>query len=73
MFKFSAIATIEVKIIDVNDNPPYFPHSFYNATVREDGVIGSNVILVQARDIDSGKYIRLSVVLVEAKGIDRDK
>ncbi|XP_041375475.1 neural-cadherin-like [Gigantopelta aegis] len=57
----SAVATIEVTITDMNDNPPVFPQNVYNATVDEDAVIGSKVILVQARDVDSAATLLYSI------------
>ena len=47
-------ATVEITILDVNDNAPEFLESFYNATISEDSDTGVVVEIVTARDLDSG-------------------
>uniref|UniRef100_A0A8C4SFL6 Cadherin domain-containing protein n=1 Tax=Erpetoichthys calabaricus TaxID=27687 RepID=A0A8C4SFL6_ERPCA len=46
--------TVEIKIIvlDVNDNAPVFSQEVYKASVREDSLIGSILLKVQANDAD---------------------
>ncbi|XP_051790246.1 protocadherin gamma-A11-like [Erpetoichthys calabaricus] len=46
--------TVEIKIIvlDINDNAPVFTQEVYKASVREDSLIGSVLLKVQANDAD---------------------
>ena len=47
-------ARIEVKVNDINDNPPrFFPQS-YSKTITEDTQIGSKLMSLHATDIDEG-------------------
>lgn len=50
----SGTATVEVTILDINDNSPQFPSSSYTADVSEDVPIGSLVLEVTATDPDQG-------------------
>ena len=47
-------ATVEITILDVNDNAPQFLEPFYNTTISEDSDTGVVIAVVTARDIDSG-------------------
>ncbi|XP_076876271.1 protocadherin-16 [Brachyhypopomus gauderio] len=51
----SSTATIEVTVLDVNDNSPKFSSSSYTIDVLEDTVVGSLVLEVTARDADVGQ------------------
>jgi len=42
-----------IVIKDKNDNSPYFPQSHYKAEVPEDADVGSKVIEVKAKDLDT--------------------
>lgn len=46
--------TVNIKIIDVNDNQPIFNQSRYFATVPENATVGTTVLQVFANDADSG-------------------
>uniref|UniRef100_A0A669B0U8 Protocadherin-16 n=1 Tax=Oreochromis niloticus TaxID=8128 RepID=A0A669B0U8_ORENI len=48
----SAIATVHVQVSDINDNAPIFHQSEYRATVSEDGLPGSTVLILEAVDGD---------------------
>ncbi|XP_056139750.1 protocadherin-16-like [Lampris incognitus] len=50
----SSTATVEVAILDINDNSPQFQSSSYTADVSEDVPIGSLVLEVKATDLDYG-------------------
>lgn len=50
----SAMATLSVFVMDVNDNAPQFSVSEYTAAVPESLVVGSSVTQVRATDADSG-------------------
>uniref|UniRef100_A0A8C3PES8 Cadherin 24 n=1 Tax=Chrysemys picta bellii TaxID=8478 RepID=A0A8C3PES8_CHRPI len=45
-----------IKVQDINDNPPVFPHGPYHATVPEMSNVGTSVIQVTAHDADDPSY-----------------
>uniref|UniRef100_A0A2I3HFW5 Protocadherin Fat 4 n=1 Tax=Nomascus leucogenys TaxID=61853 RepID=A0A2I3HFW5_NOMLE len=45
---------VNVTVQDINDNPPVFGSSHYQAGVTEDAVVGSSVLQVAAADADEG-------------------
>ncbi|XP_036448155.1 LOW QUALITY PROTEIN: cadherin-24 [Colossoma macropomum] len=45
-----------IRVQDINDNPPVFPHAHYSATVPEMASIGTSVIQVTATDADDETY-----------------
>ncbi|XP_014481173.1 PREDICTED: cadherin-related tumor suppressor [Dinoponera quadriceps] len=51
-----AVATLIVNVSDINDNPPIFNQSVYDAYLPENSPPESFVYKVVARDIDSPKY-----------------
>nr|XP_006112264.1 protocadherin Fat 3 isoform X1 [Pelodiscus sinensis]XP_006112265.1 protocadherin Fat 3 isoform X1 [Pelodiscus sinensis]XP_025044455.1 protocadherin Fat 3 isoform X1 [Pelodiscus sinensis]XP_025044460.1 protocadherin Fat 3 isoform X1 [Pelodiscus sinensis] len=59
-----AEVTVDLIINDVNDNPPVFDHSTYNATLSEASLIGTPVLQVVAADADSenNKIIQYQIV-----------
>ncbi|XP_064528400.1 protocadherin gamma-A7-like [Pseudopipra pipra] len=50
----SGSTTIQVVVLDGNDNAPEFTQSVYKVTVREDVAVGSRVLQVTATDRDEG-------------------
>ncbi|XP_035482204.2 protocadherin-16 [Scophthalmus maximus] len=48
----STTATVEVKVLDVNDNSPVFGRSSYSVEVSEDAAEGTPVLEVSATDAD---------------------
>ncbi|XP_049895859.1 protocadherin-16-like [Epinephelus moara] len=48
----SSTVTVEVKVLDVNDNSPVFSRSSYSVEVSEDAAEGSKVLEVSATDAD---------------------
>ena len=58
-----SFSILTVTVFDVNDNPPSFEHSVYNATVEENLPVGSSVITIRATDNDTGE-IHFGVVYV---------
>ncbi|XP_057705858.1 protocadherin gamma-A11-like isoform X44 [Corythoichthys intestinalis] len=61
----SSSKIINVKISDVNDNPPKFNLSEYSKTVPENNSPGFSVFTVSASDADSGQNARVSYFLEE--------
>ncbi|XP_053847442.1 protocadherin gamma-A10-like [Vidua macroura] len=50
----SGSTTVEIIVLDGNDNAPEFTQSVYKVTVREDVAVGSRVLQVTASDRDEG-------------------
>ena len=55
VLRLTSTATLEVQVIDVNDNPPVFSEVEYLVAIPENLSIGSSVLQVQASDEDSGE------------------
>ncbi|CAG4999572.1 unnamed protein product [Parnassius apollo] len=49
-------ASIEIDILDENDNAPTFPVSEYFETIGENERVGTSVFSARATDLDKGKY-----------------
>lgn len=49
----SNLATVNISVIDSNDNAPQFTQSSYTARIREDSDIGDKILQIQANDMDS--------------------
>ncbi|XP_060803701.1 protein dachsous [Amyelois transitella] len=47
--------TVNITILDVNDNPPIFAESAYSATIPENATVGTTVLKVFATDADAGE------------------
>ncbi|XP_020781834.2 cadherin EGF LAG seven-pass G-type receptor 1 [Boleophthalmus pectinirostris] len=50
---------VVIQVVDVNDNPPMFVSTPFQASVLENVAIGHSVIHIQANDADSGENSRL--------------
>uniref|UniRef100_A0A8C9QYQ0 Protocadherin 1 gamma 31 n=2 Tax=Scleropages formosus TaxID=113540 RepID=A0A8C9QYQ0_SCLFO len=53
--------SVQVEIVDVNDNPPEVVLTSSPSPVREDAPIGTVVALISARDLDSGDNGKVSL------------
>ena len=60
-----ARVSVEVTVLDENDNRPYFPVVMYEASVTESASIGSSVLTVSAVDLDSGLNQVIDYYIVE--------
>ncbi|KAF7695487.1 cadherin EGF LAG seven-pass G-type receptor 3 [Silurus meridionalis] len=56
---------VSVQVTDVNDNPPIFVSTPFQATVLESAPVGHSVLHIQAIDTDSGDNARLEYRLTE--------
>ncbi|XP_028316137.1 protocadherin alpha-8-like [Gouania willdenowi] len=50
----SGSMNIEVKVLDINDNAPFFSKDIYSVTLKENAPIGTTVLQVNATDLDDG-------------------
>ena len=48
--------TVEVAILDVNDNHPSFEHARYDVAITEDWLAGSVLTTIHANDLDSDRF-----------------
>ncbi|XP_030251964.1 protocadherin beta-16-like [Sparus aurata] len=68
----SGTVSIDITVLDVNDNAPVFNQSVYKATVIENASRGTNIVTVNATDADSGSngYITYSISNVRSNIAD---
>ncbi|KAG9437757.1 cadherin-related tumor suppressor isoform X1 [Apis mellifera carnica] len=65
-----AVAILTVNVSDINDNPPTFNQSVYEAYLPENSPPDSFVYKVIARDIDSPKYAVIEYKILGGTGKD---
>ncbi|XP_061684884.1 protocadherin Fat 1a isoform X3 [Syngnathoides biaculeatus] len=61
----SDMATVNINVTDVNDNPPVFSQRVYAAVVGEDAELGRTVLTVMAEDADGPSYNRVRYAIVD--------
>lgn len=63
----SAIATIYINVLDVNDNPPVFTQTDYSSTVAENAAINPPAVLLQVKalDADDGIFGEVRYFIIE--------
>ncbi|XP_065195549.1 protocadherin Fat 4-like isoform X1 [Sycon ciliatum] len=49
----SATCTVQISVLDINDNQPNFLNAPYSPTIEEDAGVGRTVVQVDASDVDS--------------------
>jgi len=57
--QLSSVQIISIIVNDVNDNPPTFTHTEYNANILENQPVGTFVMKVTAQDIDDGSNAKI--------------
>ncbi|XP_067890087.1 protocadherin Fat 3a isoform X2 [Heterodontus francisci] len=59
-----AEVTVDISVNDVNDNPPVFERTMYEATLSESSMVGTSVLQVIAVDADSenSRLVRYQIV-----------
>ena len=62
-------ASIEMSVVDVNDNSPVFTPSFYTEVVEEFTRVGRSVLTVHADDADSGNNADVSYRLKDGEDV----
>ncbi|CAD5114918.1 DgyrCDS3952 [Dimorphilus gyrociliatus] len=60
----SNYATVNVVVLDVNDNPPIWERELYSIELAEDLPIKSNVLKIQATSLDVGINAQLSYEII---------
>ncbi|XP_077098966.1 protocadherin gamma-C5-like isoform X10 [Siphateles boraxobius] len=60
-----SMKTLNVKILDVNDNPPVFSQSSYTVYIKENSPPGASLFSVSASDIDQDKNAILSYSILD--------
>uniref|UniRef100_H0XTM1 Protocadherin beta 14 n=1 Tax=Otolemur garnettii TaxID=30611 RepID=H0XTM1_OTOGA len=56
----SGTTLVFIQVLDINDNAPEFPQSLYEVQVLEDAPLGSRIITISAKDLDTGNYGKIS-------------
>ncbi|XP_074236928.1 protocadherin gamma-A4 isoform X24 [Saimiri boliviensis] len=56
---------ISLQVMDINDNPPTFPHASYSAYISENNPRGASILSMTAQDPDSGDNARIAYSLAE--------
>ena len=67
--QLSSQVEVLIEILDVNDNPPFFPYPYMFARVCEDAPVGQNVLFIPAADRDTGSNAAVQFIL-ESGGTD---
>ncbi|XP_075902601.1 protocadherin gamma-A10-like isoform X43 [Nelusetta ayraudi] len=62
----SSSVTLTLQISDVNDNPPVFERSSYEASIVENNAPGLSIFAVKARDADWNQNARVSYILEDS-------
>ncbi|XP_042372986.1 protocadherin gamma-A6 [Plectropomus leopardus] len=55
----SSVKVLTIVVNDINDNPPTFTQSEYNANILENQPVGTFVMKVKAEDIDDGSNAKI--------------
>nr|XP_055063148.1 protocadherin gamma-A11-like [Misgurnus anguillicaudatus] len=61
----SSQKTLNLKVSDINDNPPKFEKNVYTAYIPENNPLGLSIFTVSAHDDDSNQNARISYLLDE--------
>ncbi|XP_054550272.1 protocadherin gamma-A4 isoform X1 [Talpa occidentalis] len=56
---------ISLHVVDINDNPPAFPHASYSAYIPENNPRGASILSMIAQDPDSMENARVTYSLAE--------
>ncbi|XP_051766327.1 protocadherin gamma-C5-like isoform X30 [Ctenopharyngodon idella] len=59
------VKTVNVKVLDVNDNQPIFSQSSYNVYINENNLAGVSLFSVSASDIDQNKNALLTYSILD--------
>nr|XP_042120338.1 protocadherin beta-18 [Peromyscus maniculatus bairdii] len=62
----SGTATIQILVMDINDNAPQFSQELYQTQTPENSPVGLPVVTVSAEDVDSGVYAEVTYSFFDA-------
>ena len=64
--EWECVSTIEVNVLDSNDNAPKWAHSSFSATLKEDLEVGTIATKIHATDADLGVNKKLQYDLIDS-------
>ncbi|KAK3099997.1 hypothetical protein FSP39_013258 [Pinctada imbricata] len=64
-------ASIDIVLLDENDNPPEFVRTTYTADIKEDAPIGSRVVRVTATSKDIGENARMTYLITAGNNMGK--
>uniref|UniRef100_A0A182JWJ6 Cadherin domain-containing protein n=1 Tax=Anopheles christyi TaxID=43041 RepID=A0A182JWJ6_9DIPT len=59
----ASFVEVFVQVLDENDNNPYFVDNVNDYYVSENATIGTEIVIIQAKDLDSGDFGRITYIL----------
>lgn len=59
----SSLVDVFVRVVDENDNNPYFLNDLSNLTVSENTPVGTRIAMIQAKDADSGDFGKITFLI----------
>ncbi|XP_071949334.1 protein dachsous-like [Antedon mediterranea] len=60
----SSVASVDISLIDVNDNEPVFYPQYYSENKSESTMPDTNLVTVFANDMDSGDFAKITFTIV---------
>ncbi|XP_078085442.1 cadherin-6-like isoform X1 [Mustelus asterias] len=66
----SGTTSVNITLTDVNDNPPRFPQSVYQMSVKESSREGSAVGRIKAYDADIGENAEITYRIIDGDGMN---
>ncbi len=58
----SSSASVQITVLDVNDNPPMFDQRDYNISLSESAVLGTQVLSLRAQDRDVNPRLAYRII-----------
>jgi hypothetical protein len=59
----ASLADVFIKVIDENDNNPFFVGNVKNLTILENSPVGTRIAMIEARDADSGDFGKITFLM----------
>ncbi|XP_060705902.1 cadherin-6-like [Hemiscyllium ocellatum] len=66
----SGTTSVNITLTDVNDNPPRFPQSLYQMSVKESSPEGGTVGRIKAYDADIGENAEITYHIIDGDGMN---
>lgn len=70
--QLSSQVEVLIEILDINDNPPFFPYPYMFARVCEAASVGQNILFIPAADRDTGSNAAVQFIL-ESDGTEDNR